>query len=121
MVEFGSLFTGLPSTRDLADPGSNARTGLTIRVTKPRTALRTSGGASIVQPSGRLRQFDGQAPGDVIAALSRAEVFFVRPVKRADGAEEAASLYNPYWSVRLVSPTAADKAYAAAFQGAALP
>lgn len=117
-------FSGLPTSRDLAklDPAASQRTGITIRVSKARNTMRTSGGASIIQPSGRLAQFGANAPGGEIAALSRAEVFFERPVARADGHEELASLYNPYWQVRLVSPTSGDKAYAAARQGGlALP
>ncbi len=120
----GAVFSGLPTSRDLADLDSTAtqRTGITIRVTKPRAALRTSGGASIIQPSGDLAQFGADAPGSELAALSRAEVFFERPVVRNDGHQELASLYNPYWQVRLVAPTAGDKAYAAARQGGlALP
>ncbi len=120
----GAVFSGLPDSRDAAnlDPSADLRTGITIRVSKPRGALRTSGGASIIQPSGRLAQFAASAPGGEIAALSRAVVFFERPVARADGQEELASLYNPYWQVRLVAATAADRAYAAARQGGlALP
>jgi hypothetical protein len=119
-----AIFSGLPSSRDLSDldPSATQRTGITIRVTKPRAALRTSGGASIIQPTGQLAQFSADAPGSTLAAISRAEVFFERPVARADGQEELASLYNPYWQVRLVAPTAGDKAYAAAQQGGlALP
>lgn len=119
-----AIFSGLPSSRDLSDldPNATQRTGITIRVTKPRASLRTSGGASIIQPTGRLAQFNADAPGSQLAAISRAEVFFERPVARADGREELASLYNPYWQVRLVAPTTGDKAYAAARQGGlALP
>ncbi|MEO1767801.1 pilus assembly protein TadG-related protein [Thiobacter aerophilum] len=120
----GAVFSGLPTSRDLADLAADGsqRTGITIRVTKPRSVTRTSGGASIIQPGGDLAQFGADAPGSVLAALSRAEVFFDRPVARSDGRQELASLYNPYWQVRLVAPTAGDKAYAAAWQkGLALP
>ena len=119
-----AIFSGLPDSRDLAnlDPSAPQTTGITIRVTKPRSALRTSGGSSAIQPAGQLAQFSADAPGSQLAAVSRAEVFFERPVARADGKEELPSLYNPYWQVRLVAPTTGDKAYAAAKQGGlALP
>jgi hypothetical protein len=122
--EFYAVFHGLPSARDVSnlDPAATLTTGITIRVTKPRNKLRTSGGSSIIQPTGRLAQFGASAPGDVMTALSRAEVFFSRPALRADQATEIGSLYNPYWQVHLISPTTGDKAYAAAFQGGmALP
>lgn len=118
----GAIFSGLPTTRDLRDlEAADPRTGITIRVAKSRNHLRTSGsGVSIVQPSGRLAQFGANAPGGEMAALSRAEVFFERPVARDDGKEELPNLFNPYWQVRLVSPTTSDKLYAAARQGGLL-
>lgn len=114
----GARFSGLPITRDLARPDTSdfASTGVSIRVSKPRTELRLSGGSSSVQPSGRLRQFDTETPGDVMAALSRAEVFFDRPEVRPDGQTEYASLYSPYWQVRLASPSELDRAWAAGRQ-----
>lgn len=120
----GARFSGLPATRDLAqlDPHESSSTGVSVRVSKRRAALRTSGGSSIVQPSGRLRQFDAEVPGDVMVALSRAEVFFDRPEVRPDGKAEYASLYSPYWQVRLASPSDLDRAWAAARQdGVFLP
>lgn len=120
----GASFAGLPDTRGLADlsAGPATSTGLSLRVSKPRSALRLSGGSSQVRPSGRLRQFDAPVPGDAFAALARAEVFFERTVARDDGRGGLPSLYAPYWQVRLASPTAADRAWAAARQqGAALP
>lgn len=87
-----------------------------------RRATRTSGATSVIQPGGGLTQFGADAPGSELAALPRAEVFFERPVVRNDGCQELASLYSPYWQVRLVAPTAGDKAYVAARQGGlALP
>jgi hypothetical protein len=44
-------------------------------------------------------------------ALSAAEVFFRRPVD-APARLEYASLFNPYWQVRLAAPSAADQAAA---------
>ena len=44
-------------------------------------------------------------------ALSAAEVYFRRPAD-APARVEYASLFNPYWQVRLAAPTAADRAAA---------
>lgn len=120
----GAAFSGLPAVRELDDlqPDHPQRTGLSLRVFKPHAALRVSGAGSTVQPGGRLRQFDASPPGGEMAALARAEVFFDRPVERSDGRKERASLYSPYWQVRLVSPTTADLAWSRTRQeGVGLP
>lgn len=120
----GAGYSGLPTVRELDGLQGNDehRTGLSLRVFKPRAALHLSGGRSSVQPGGRLRQFDASPPGNQMAALARAEVFFERPHDRSDGRKERPSLYNPYWQVRLVPPTQGDQAWSAARQqGVALP
>lgn len=115
----GARFSGLPASRELADLDAGARstTGVTVRLSKPRHALRLSGGNSSVKPSGQLRQFDAPTPGDEMAALARAEVFFERGAPRSDGRREHPTLYSPYWQVRLTSPTHSDRTWAAARQG----
>ena len=118
-----ALFSGLPSVYELRDAGSaQPTTGLSMFASKPRTSTLTAGAAAKVQPSGRLAVFDGRTPGNVLAALSRAEIFFERPDERADRRAEQGSLFDPYWRVRLVAPVAADRLYAATQQdGVALP
>lgn len=119
LVDNGAVFTGLPGTRDLSNlsPSGPKSTGITVMVFKSTADIATSGGSSNAKPTGRLQLFNASAPGGRMVALSRAEVYFERPTKRADGREELPSLYNPYWTVRLVAPTNADKAWAAAQQG----
>lgn len=116
MFEVG--FSGLPSTRDLADLDSDAPldTGITVMVEKAHADTRTSGNGALAHPSGRLELFGERPAGQRMVALSRASVYFDRIEARADGKTEIASTYNPYWRVRLVAPTAADKAYAAGRQ-----
>ncbi len=118
-----ALFSGLPSVYDVSDSSSERpTTGLSIFASKPRASTLTAGAAAKVQPSGRLAVFDGRSPGNVVAALSRAEVFFERPDERADRRVERGSLFDPYWRVRLVSPMPADRLYAAFRQdGVVLP
>ncbi|MCV2365040.1 apolipoprotein N-acyltransferase [Paucibacter sp. DJ1R-11] len=117
-------FSGIPTSRDLRDLDAKAErsTRLTMLVSKSQAALMTSGGAAQAKPAGALALFDDKPAGGQLMALARAEVFFDRIAARADGKTEIASLYNPYWRVRLVAPTAGDKLYAATKQGGlALP
>jgi apolipoprotein N-acyltransferase len=115
-------FSGLPDSRDLRDvePDAALDTGITILVSKDHADTLTSGGAARARPSGALALFNDRPAGARIAALSRASVFFDRLTPRADGKAEIASVYNPYWRVRLVAPTAADRAEAALSQGGLL-
>ena len=119
-----AIYSGLPSVHEITDtdPKNDAVTGITIRVWKKQSDALTSGGAAQLKPAGQLQVFDDHpAAGDMVA-LSRAQVFFDRIAARADGKSELGSLYNPYWRVRLVAPTEADKGYAAGKQGGlALP
>ncbi|RZL40556.1 MAG: hypothetical protein EOP35_00535 [Rubrivivax sp.] len=112
-------FHGLPAVQELRNVAANAElsTGITIFVTKNHAAMMTSGGMAQAKPAGDLALFDDKPAGAKLAALSRAQIFFDRISPRADGRTEIASLYNPYWRVRLVAPTVADKAWAAAQQG----
>jgi apolipoprotein N-acyltransferase len=115
-------FSGLPGSRDLRDVTADAPldTGITILVHKDHADTLTSGGAAQARPAGQLALFNDRPAGARISALSRASVFFDRLSSRADGKTEIASLYNPYWRVRLVAPTAADRAEAALSQGGLL-
>lgn len=114
-----AYFTGIPDSMELRDldPKADISSGVTIRVSKDQAAMLTSGGAAQAKPSGAMAQFNDKPAGGKMMALSRAQVFFDRIAARADGKQEIGSLYNPYWRVRLVAPTAADKAYAATKQG----
>lgn len=114
----GLLWTGLSDNQDLRDLDAekDQRVGLSFFVSKPENTSRTAGRNPNVQPTGQLAVFGAAAPGNRIASLSRAEVFFLRPEARPDGRRELASLYSPYWQARLVAPTMADRVYAATRQ-----
>ena len=62
---------------------------------------------------GRLRLSEDYA-GDRLWSLAAAELYFRRPAD-ASGLIEYASLYNPYWQVRLVEPSAMQRAAALAY------
>ena len=114
-----AVFSGLPDSMDIGDTSTThaATTEITIRVYKSQSDTQTSGNAAQAKPTGRLALFNGRPAAGEVAALSRAQVFFDRIAARADGKVEVGSLYNPYWRVRLIAPTAADRTYAAAKQG----
>lgn len=63
--------------------------------------------------TGRLRLFEKFA-GNRVWAMSVGEVYFRRPPGAPERIEYA-SLYNPYWQVRLAEPTAAQRAAAMAY------
>ena len=116
----------IPPFHELSESALKAddpRTSLTIRVTKPASAQRYSGGSSTIQPQGRLALYQGAAADGKSAAIARAEVYFERP----DGhnplhnKHELGSLFNPYWQVRLAPVGAGERLAAQLLQGRALP
>lgn len=127
------FYSGVPSFFDLnsaalSQTPSNADESkrdphlrFAIRLTRANSEAKTSMGRSQIKPSGRLNLYEGAEAGNVMAALATSEVFFDRPVARADGKQELASLFNPYWQVRLVGNSTATVAAAVALQAGATP
>lgn len=120
-------YSGIPDFYDLsADALAQADPTLrfAIRITRDKAETRTTETASPVRAGGRLAIYDGDEAVDTLsgrramAAVSGAEVFFDRPAPRDDGKKELASLFNPFWQVRLAAPSAAVRGAAAALQGA---
>lgn len=68
---------------------------------------------TLIVGTGRLRLFEKFA-GNRVWAMSVGEVYFRRPPGAPERIEYA-SLYNPYWQVRLAEPTAAQRAAAMAY------
>jgi hypothetical protein len=114
-----AIYHGIPNSRELSDvdPKNEPSTAITVRVSKGQGDTLTSGNAAQSKPSGQLALFGDHPAGGQLAALSRAQVYFDRIAPRTNGQVELGSLYNPFWRVRLVAPTAADKVYAATKQG----
>jgi len=111
-------FSGIPDSHDVRelDPDKEQVSGITVRVSKAHAATLTSGNAAQFKTSGALGLYRARPAGGQMAAMSRAEIFYDRIAARADGKTELASLFNPYWRVRLVAPTADDKTFSAALQ-----
>lgn len=74
------------------------------------TAVRTAEVAALV--AGRL-SVPAPLAGQKISAVSAAEIYFRRPAQAPERTEYA-NLFNPYWHVRLVAPTPAERAAAEA-------
>ena len=73
------------------------------------TNLRTANTLNI--GVGRLRMPENLNRNE-LSSVAAAEVYFERPVARADGRVEYPSLFNPYWQARLTEPTVAQRAEA---------
>jgi len=78
---------------------------------KAKHDLRTTSGRSAVKVGSGLQQFE-QMPNNRMEASSRAVVYFDRPQAhhRNGVSREKASLFNPYWRVRLESLRGMDRA-----------
>lgn len=116
----------IPAFHELSEAvlkADDPRTALTIRVSKARARQAYSGGASNIQPKGRLDLYRGALVKNESAAISRVEVFFERPDGKnmLFGKEETGSLFNPYWQARLAPVTAGERALAQLKQGLQLP
>jgi hypothetical protein len=124
-----SQYTGIPSFFELSDAalaytpenGNPDRRELAIRfsmrLTRVPAETPTSQGRSRIRQAASgpydLNRYQGTPSAGVYAAVATSEVFFDRPVGRADGRRELGSAFNPYWQVRLVhSQAAIDQARA---------
>lgn len=118
----GPGYLGLPSMWDLS---AMQRSMFSPPIVVVRVSLRDSerGGASrwfgfgSVTGLGEREQALGTRTGLSMTVESAATTSFVRPTPRADGAQEAPSLYNPYWRPRLASLSAVDRLQLAVLDG----
>lgn len=136
-------YSGLPNFYDLSEEGlkqDDPRFQFAIRLRRDKGQTMTSEGRSASKPSDRVNAYQAvPAGGSELVAVSVSEVFFQRTdlgetcsdgkrmgrencyARTAIGkGRELASLFNPYWQVRLIqSGQAVDTAQA--MQGARLP
>jgi hypothetical protein len=112
------VYSGLPSFYELSPNAleqERPAARFAVRVNREQSDLRLPNRGATARAGGRLNQM-GVAGGRAMAALSSAEVFFERLSDRADGRTELASLFNPFWHVRLAPPGAPAIAEAIATQ-----
>ncbi len=107
-----AAYPGIAVARDLDYPRLSDPRFPTLRVSVlARTGEATARTAHALNLGvGRLRLIDGFAASR-LWSLASAEVYFRRPPSGRDRLEYA-SLYSPYWQVRLVEPSTAERALA---------
>lgn len=117
-------YSGIPTFAELSGAALNdadPRAQFAIRVWRHAAQTRTSGARSEIEATSRLNAYDGKpAAGDYVG-LAAAEVLFERLSARADGKRELASLFNPYWHVRLIDVPPDVRSAAQALQGVGQP
>jgi hypothetical protein len=93
--------TGLPSYAEVPAQRTGRGARFVLRLRQPAPMLSTTGDRSTVAaPRGRF-SFVGLRFDEHLSVASAAETYFARPVSRADGAAELATLFRPYWQARL--------------------
>lgn len=124
-------YSGLPSFYDLSEDGLDAddpKLEFAVRLSRDISETVTSEGRSSIGTTPRLNDYRANAPRDQLAAVATSEVYFDRPVAHPDNhygnsisrPRELASLFNPFWQVRLIHSQNAVRA-AQLLQGAVMP
>ncbi|MEO7774550.1 MAG: pilus assembly protein TadG-related protein [Steroidobacteraceae bacterium] len=121
-----SGYLGLPEIRDIDQPAlqKDLRLRYVVELREAAEHIATADRAlpqvAIALPDGRAIDPAPHWQQDSMFAVSAAEIYFRRPVERADGRREFPSLFNPYWQVHLASVEGADRALAAPTKGLAV-
>jgi hypothetical protein len=116
-------YRGLPQIRDIITP--TRRDDRTLRyavaLSMPASSIATADRllmpAGLRAPDGAVQSLAPDLAGNSLHALGTAEVYFRRPLPRADGRREYPSLFNPYWHVRLVDVSREERALTAPMRG----
>ncbi len=126
-------YSGLPRFYDLSDAvlkaAEDPRLKFAIRLRREKSQTLTSGSRSAMLPSPRLNAYTANAASDVYTAVAASEVYFERPIDVRNNVygesigkpHEIGSLFNPYWQVRLMTPSDAALTAAQALQGVFVP
>lgn len=108
-------YTGIPAFYDLKVlDQTNPTLKFTVKLIRDANQLKTGDGRSdirTVNDGNELNpnRFLTRLKGNRMQAMSASEVFFERPVASPNArGEELASLFNPFWQVRLIQPDAAE-------------
>jgi hypothetical protein len=116
-------YAGLPPYRDvrISRAGTVVALRYEIQLRQPGSTVATSdrimGAPATAVPGEEPKVLAPAFHSDSMYALSAAQVFFIRPVARADRRQELPSLFNPYWEARLAPVTLAQRLLAAAARG----
>jgi hypothetical protein len=116
-------YKGVPEIRDVVTPQRRdertLRYAVALRLPQERvaTADRLLMHEGLVSPDGTRHSLLPVMPDNSLQALAAAEIYFQRPAARRDGRREYASLFNPYWQVRLVDVSSSEKLLTAPLRG----
>jgi hypothetical protein len=116
-------YRGAPEIRDVVNPKRRdertLRYAVALRLPQERisTADQISMPEGLTAPDGSRHSLAPSLADQGLQSLAAAEVYFQRPVPRADGRREYASLFNPYWQARLVEVSAAERLLTAPVRG----
>ncbi|MCW8164146.1 hypothetical protein D8B22_16040 [Verminephrobacter aporrectodeae subsp. tuberculatae] len=126
-------YSGIPNYYDLSQQQldkSDPALRFSVRLVRARSELRTSDGRSAIKASSdsRINAYKSKVASDVMAAVATSEVYFERPIDQRENLygktlsrpRELASLFNPYWRVRLVH-SETDVQAQQLLQGASIP
>lgn len=119
-------YSGLPAFYELNDRARDTAEPVlrySVRVSRPIAQTMTSEGRAAIRNTPRLNAYRAQpAGGSDMVAMSSSEAFFSRQDGNSYGQgrghpRELASLFNPFWQVRLVNPPETDFVAAWLLQG----
>lgn len=108
-------YTGIPDFYDLAVLNTtNPSLKLTVKLVRDANQIKTGDARSdirAVNDGNELNpnRFLTKLKGNKMQAMAASEVFFERPVSAPNArGQELASLFNPFWQVRLIQPDASE-------------
>lgn len=118
-----TYYRGVPEIRDVVNPRRRdertLRYAVALRLPQEgvSTADRLLMPEGLTAPDGSRHSLVPSLADRGLQSLAAAEVYFQRPVDRADGRREYPSLFNPYWQARLVEVSAAERLLTAPVRG----
>lgn len=103
---------GLPAYREVAPKRVAQSLRFAVGVSLPSAVVKTTdAGSTVSAPTGQFR-YAALGRTSAITVSAAAETYFSRPDRRADGRQELATLFRPYWQARLSAVTPQEEAQA---------
>ncbi|WMD23018.1 hypothetical protein RAS12_11790 [Achromobacter seleniivolatilans] len=96
---------GLPAYREVALSRVAEPLRFAVAVRLAGNALKTTDADSALSAPAGIFSYAGVGRAGAVTVTSAAETYFQRPERRADGLNELATLFRPYWQARLTAVT----------------